>query len=281
MVLFSLMTSCYVSADDSPPSPPIDLQKSISCDPCALNDCYCVISGCTNGRFIVYNKADCSAPYALFDIPFLNEEISWKPDINGSYYAQFLCDDETISSCTSFTISESQTTTTSATTTTVSGQSTTTTTSNTTTTLNTIATTTIPVGYSLCKREGFVCTEISYCCPGLTCVNNICKLGSTSVSSTIRTTSRTTTSIIRTTTTLSKQSCPYDCCESEDMYYDRGCPKNYVCESNTCNEVKSYDIYYSIILAIAIGLSIPIIVIALLFWKSKSEWNRQYEKHSK
>ena len=84
---------------------------SISCDPCLVNDCQCSITDCDNGTLDVYTKSDCSG-IPTYTFAFSGGSKTWSPTDAVNYYLKILCDDSSISDCTSLDVKSIPTTTT-------------------------------------------------------------------------------------------------------------------------------------------------------------------------
>jgi hypothetical protein len=176
----------------------------------------------------VYKTADCSG-FPLYYTSFSGGSASWSPTQTTSFYLRAFCSGFN-SDCKIQQVSSV--------------------TAPTTTTLG---------GYTGCKKEGRICTDISPCCSGLVCVENACRNVSSS-----------TTTIVGSTTTLPavKTSCPYDCCQNDPDFYDKQCNEGYVCQENLCIAGEVENSQYLTIFAVFFMLVLFFIVLFFILRKN-------------
>jgi len=147
--------------------------------------------------------------------------------------------------------------------------------------VTTTVTTAVGGGGSGCKQAGYTCTPLSPCCPGLQCIEDICR-GTLTVTPTTTTTRTTTTSL-----TVIKSDCPFECCVGEDVYYDKPCSEGFECVANTCQEFttttspineESQFPWGFVLPIILIVILVPLFVFFFIFKKKQDEWKILYQK---
>lgn len=115
----------------------------LTCNPCKTGSCSCIVSECLSGSAVTYTTSDCSGEPAYENI-FTLYSFTWSPQNSGNHYSRVLCDDKTLSTCLTITVSADTITST----------------TTWTTTASTIITTTEPeCEYDSDCNEGFECID--------------------------------------------------------------------------------------------------------------------------
>jgi len=92
---------------------------SITCNPCHVGRCECIVSGCTQGYIDIYNNSQgCSGiPINYIKFSGTNPRVNWEPNTQGTYSLRIYCNTDDKVECFNVNVDGVVTTTTSSTTT--------------------------------------------------------------------------------------------------------------------------------------------------------------------